>query len=194
MTDLESLLKEHYSAARMRGGRVDEILGAAPSRATPSRVWYARISALAAALVVGFGFLHVHIVERDTEARVLAEIAMNHKRQLAVEVSAGDFAAVERALDRLDIAIRPAGDLLADFDLLGGRYCSIEGGLAAQIKLSDRGTGRIHTLYATALTPALAGIADAIAVHDGVEISLWREGEVFFALAGEGRRGGRLSE
>ncbi len=195
MPDLESLLREHYARSRLPEDRASRILTGAPARTAPrrvqpNRVWHLRIAAVAAALVAGFGLLHFHIVERDAEIRVLAEIAMNHKKQLAVEVSAGSFSAVERALDRLDIPIRPSGDRLAGYDLLGGRYCSIQGGLAAQLRLRDRETGRPHTLYATALTPALTGLEDA-AVHDGIVIALWREGAVFFALAGDRPQGER---
>ena len=57
MTDLERLLKDYYEDAALSEDRVHAILAGAP-RATPPRVWYMRIAAVAATLVVGFGFLH----------------------------------------------------------------------------------------------------------------------------------------
>ena len=117
--------------------------------------------------------------------RVLAEIAMNHRKQLDVEVAAEDFSAIAGALDRLNFTVRPPPALGEAFVPVGGRYCSIQGALAAQLKLRHRETGATHTLYAAALTPALANLAEKETVFDGVSIRLWNDGEVFFGLAGQ---------
>ena len=184
MTDLESHLQEHYARARLSDARIEQILAAAPARATPPRVWYARLGSLAAALVIGLGGLHFHLVERDIAARVLAEVAMNHGKQLDVEIASGDIAVVAAALDRLDIHLRPSGQWPARYALLGGRYCSIQGGLAAQLKLRDQETGDLHTLYATRLTSDLETVVDTATTYDNVGITFWRDGDVFFTLAG----------
>ena len=109
MNDLESRLREHYSRARLPDARIEQILAAAPARVTPPRVWYARLGSVAAALVVGLAGLHLQLVERDITARVLAEFAMNHSKQLDIEIASGDVAVVAAALDRLDIPLRPPG-------------------------------------------------------------------------------------
>ncbi|MDE0713190.1 MAG: hypothetical protein OXH60_13780 [Rhodospirillales bacterium] len=184
MTDLESHLREHYARARLSDARIEQILAAAPARATPPRVWYARLGSLAAALVIGLGGLHFHLVERDIAARVLAEVAMNHGKQLDVEIASGDIAVVASALDRLDIPLRPSSQWPARYALLGGRYCSIQGGLAAQLKLRDQETGDLHTLYATRLTSDLETVVDTATTYDNVGITFWRDGDVFFTLAG----------
>ena len=71
------------------------------------------------------------------------------------------------------------------FDLLGGRYCSIQGGIAAQFKLRDRESGAVRTLYATKLTPALAGIAESNSIHGDLAISLWQDDGIFYGLASD---------
>ncbi len=185
MTDLERLIKDYYAEAELSEGRVDAILAGAPPRATPPRVWYMRLAAVAATLVLGFGFLHFYLTERDTAMRVLAEIAMNHKKQLAVEVTADNFVDIGRALEQLEFQVPRPERLLAGFELFGGRYCSIQGNLAAQLKLRDPENGAVHTLYVTGLTSGLAGVADGTAIHDGVEITLWHEKDVFFGLASD---------
>ena len=184
MTDLESHLQEHYARARLSDARIEQILAATPAKATPPRVWYARLGSLAAALVVGLGGLHFHLIERDIAARVLAEVAMNHGKQLDAEIASGDVAVVAAALDRLDIPLRPPGQWPARYALLGGRYCSIQGGLAAQLRLRDQETGELHTLYATRLTSDLETVVDTATTYDNVGITFWRDRDVFFALAG----------
>ena len=184
MPELDELIERHYAAQRLPAARLDAILAATPRRQPAPRVWYRRMAAVAAGLLLCFGAFHVWMQERDATRRVLAEIAMNHQKQLEVEVAGAEFAAVARALDRIDFEIRPPEALRGAFELLGGRYCSIQGVLAAQLTLRDRGTGAMHTLYATGVTPALAGIGGVATVFDGVPIRLWHEGAVFFGLAG----------
>lgn len=184
MTDLESRLQEHYAQARLSDARIEQILAAAPAKVTSPRVWYARLGSVAAALVVGLGVLHFHLVERDITARVLAEVAMNHSKQLDVEIASGDLTVVAAALDRLEIPLRAPGQWPARYALLGGRYCSIQGGLAAQLKLRHQETGDLHTLYATRLTSDLQTVVDIATTYDNVGITFWRDRDVFFALAG----------
>lgn len=183
MRELDSLIKAHYRRQRLTEDRVDAILERAkPSRAS-ERVWYLRVAALAAVLVAGFVFTHVQITEADLTTRVLAEIAMNHNKRLAVEVAAADYDELQAAMDRLDFPIQPPAGLRADYELLGARYCSIHGKLAAQVKIRARDTGRLLTLYATGLTPELANISRQETVYDDVRIEMWTEGGVFFGLA-----------
>ncbi len=183
MAELDSLITAHYRRQRLAEERVDTMLERArPGRAS-ERVWYQRVAAIAAVLVAGFVFTHLQLTERDLTTRVLAEIAMNHHKQLAVEVATADYGELQAAMDRLDFSIRPAAELRADYELLGGRYCSIQGKLAAQVKIRARDSGRLLTLYATELTPELANISRQETVHDAVRIKMWSESDVFFGLA-----------
>ncbi len=200
MTDLlDTAIKAHYDRQELSDEKLDAILAmaaretdrpvASPAAPAPprssERVWYARLAAMAAMLLLGFGLFHVWFTERDLSHRVLGEIAMNHLEELSVEVASADYAAVQGSLDQLEFSILPPASVRQRFELIGGRYCSIEGGLAAQLKLRDRETGQVETLYATRLTDALKGIAPQESLHDDVRISLWSEGDVFFGLAAD---------
>ena len=185
MSDLEGLTQEYYAGERLSDDRLEAILQGAPPRTSSARTWYMRLGAIAATLIVGFAVLHTYLVERDTATRVLDEIAMNHRKQLAVEVVATDFETLGRALDRLDFPVAAPREIAAQFDLLGGRYCSIQGGIAAQVKLRDRESGAVRTLYATKLKPALSGIAESNSIHGDVAISLWQDDGIFFGLASD---------
>jgi len=67
--------------------------------------------------------------------------------------------------------------------MLGGRYCSIQGRLAAQIKLEDE-AGRVLTLYQTRFSEAFEGISEQRCELDGIQVRIWREGGLLFGLAG----------
>ncbi|MAE95782.1 MAG: hypothetical protein CL910_14085, partial [Deltaproteobacteria bacterium] len=74
---------------------------------------------------------------------ILREIALNHSKNLTVEFAAVGYPRLREQMAELDFSLRaprrtPGGDL----HMLGGRYCSIQGRLAAQIKLEDE-RGRV---------------------------------------------------
>ena len=67
--------------------------------------------------------------------------------------------------------------------MLGGRYCSIQGRLAAQIKLEDE-HGSVLTLFQTNFDERFDGLTEVQRELDGIRIRVWREGDLLFALAG----------
>lgn len=66
--------------------------------------------------------------------------------------------------------------------VVGARYCSIQGHLAAQIKLEDS-QGKHYTLYERSLidTPTLPNQSEYRV--DGIRVQAWREAGLFFGLA-----------
>ena len=89
-------------------------------------------------------------------------------------------------MDRLDFKLAPIKDLPGKFSLLGGRYCSIQGKLAAQLKVKDIVSGNIATLYVTTSTDKLEKIANQQVVFDNVTIRMWQDGKNFYGLATDG--------
>lgn len=114
---------------------------------------------------------------------VAKEIALNHNKRLNVEFSARDYMELRKKMGKLDFPTIASVRLQrGQYQLVGGRYCSIQGQLAAQIKLKDN-KGRVHTLYQTPDTNTLAGLAEGERQVDGLRISLWREAGLVFGLA-----------
>jgi len=83
----------------------------------------------------------------------------------------------------LDFGLARPESLAANYRLIGGRYCSIQGRLAAQLKVEDTNSGEIATLYITPVTERLIGISDQQVVHDNVNIKLWKADNFFYGLA-----------
>jgi len=69
---------------------------------------------------------------------------------------------------------------IQNLQLLGARYCSIQGELAA---LEDK-IGRTYTLYQSPVTDDLLGLKAGERVQDGLRLKLWREAGLFFGLVG----------
>lgn len=114
---------------------------------------------------------------------VSEEIALNHNKQLSIEYSASNFKELRAQMEKLDFTPIASARLEgAGLKFIGARYCSIQGQLAAQIKLVDK-EGRTQTLYQTQLTNKLKELDEQEYYVDGVKIKQWQEKGLFFGLA-----------
>ncbi|NIP30529.1 MAG: hypothetical protein GTO02_11210, partial [Candidatus Dadabacteria bacterium] len=53
---------------------------------------------------------------------------MNHNKKLSVEVVSKDYSELSLMLKKLDFAlVKPDSQFTKNYELLGGRYCSIQG-------------------------------------------------------------------
>ena len=182
MNSIEKRIEDHYNNKQMPEARVDALLRRGSGRRKLRerlRVW-----AVAAALLVAATGLYRYWQQGELAERVFVEVAMNHRKNLTVEVASGRYETVQQGLDRLDFSILPAAETLGpQYALLGGRYCSIQGRLAAQLKVQDRRLQKAQTLYVAQLHPSLAEIVPLTQERDGVRIRLWSADGRFFALA-----------
>jgi len=137
----------------------------------------------AASIVLALALIFVINPDSVTE-RVAQEVAMNHNKALTVEYPTNSYEVLSKQMDKLDFTLRvPSEAVQQGLALVGGRYCSIQGQLAAQIKLSDS-DGRIYTLYQTHSGEQLKSINAGQLQLDHVDIQLWEEQGLLFALAG----------
>lgn len=178
---LDGALRRYYAEHRLAGHRVDRLVEEG-RKARRNRWKPALVTGVAAMLLVSLGGIHLHQKRADFRNAVLAEVAMNHSKNLPPEFEAANFPEVALALPRLGIAPEP-GVPIPGADVAGARYCSIQGRLAGLIRLDV--DGRRHTLYVTSATEELVRLDALEAIHDGVGIRLWSEGDRFFALAGD---------
>jgi hypothetical protein len=115
---------------------------------------------------------------------ILREIALNHSKNLMVEYAAIEYPRLREQMGELDFPLRaPRQITRGKLRMLGGRYCSIRGRLAAQIKLEDE-HGRVLTLYQTSFDEHFDGLPELQREQDGIQIRVWREDDLLFALAG----------
>ena len=192
-------IKKYYQDQHLSVGSVERILScgeqAAQDRQNRSQKRTSFFSAnqiKLGALAVAASFLlaivigQTYFFSRSATELVLAEIAMNHNKRLNVEYPYQDYQKLQAAMDRLDFKLAPLSDLPGEFSLLGGRYCSILGKLAAQLKVKGNNSGNIATLYVTPASEKLQNIANQQVVFDSVTIRMWQDGENFYGLATDG--------
>lgn len=114
---------------------------------------------------------------------IAKEVIKNHIRLRPLEVSSDNFSVVGDYFTQLDFNLTPSQLITTDSGLkiLGGRYCSIQSEIAAQIRYQDK-KGHAHTLYQTGYTSEIFddlnlkdNLQPKIFEVDGFRVSIWLE-------------------
>ena len=126
-------------------------------------------------------------------ARIADEVARNHLALKPMEMTSGSLQDIRGYFKKLDFLPRQTR-LLAGFDTrtLGGRYCSIGGGIAVQLRVQEAG-GELRTLYQVRHDPKRFGTLPDIgkgktparAAARGVAVKVWVENGLLFAMTGD---------
>lgn len=182
---LKSTVEETGKGERKRWSRLRSFL------ASPFRYRFSTPGLAYASLLILLVYIAWMVTERpdggggrfDLSRAVAKEIAMNHRKQLGVEFGATTIADLHRRMNKLDFEPIRSVRVSKTFRMIGARYCSIQGGIAAQIQLAD-GSGRRYTLYQTRLVDPLTRLrSQALEIQD-LRLRLWRENDVFLGLIG----------
>lgn len=118
--------------------------------------------------------------------QVMSEIAYNHKKEMPVEVASSSINAIGKYLNRLDFSLISSSALTgAGWELIGGRYCAINGKLAAQLKVKNVSDNKVYTLYQAASGDDLSEATKVSHTEmvDGVEVLIWKEKGLLLGLA-----------
>ncbi|MBT3604216.1 MAG: hypothetical protein HOE48_13560 [Candidatus Latescibacteria bacterium] len=182
MSNLDKHIKQHYQSKALSQSKVDAILTEGNEK-RPTRSWRSFSPLVAAALlIIGFVFFNNYQAQNLLNQRVITEIAMNHSKQLDAEITTSDYDDLQTKLNRVDFPIY-SETIPENHQLLGGRYCSIQGELAAQLKLKHKKTGDVKTLYVTRLTPTLKNVKNQTITQNSITTQLWKTSDCLFALA-----------
>ena len=132
--------------------------------------------------------------EGDLSRRIADEVAANHLKLKPMEVRGARIADVRdyfTELDFLPVQTRLPG--ASDLELLGGRYCSVQGVTAAQLRLRQDEAAPLQTLYQAPYDPQRFGPVPNLDDGErpltlgarGLEVQLWVEKGILVALIRE---------
>jgi len=132
--------------------------------------------------------------ELALEQRIGSEVAENHINLKPLEIQTSSIKDIRGFLSKLDFL--PIESVLlkgGTKSLIGGRYCSIQGVRAAQLRLKDSNTGQIQSLYETVYDPNVfsnlpelkEGQKPVTVYSKGLAVDIWVEKGLLFALTRE---------
>lgn len=146
-----------------------------------------RWSSLALVTLSLFLMISVWIISentyRDIEVDIAKEITLNHHKELQPDYFDTNVNNLQIKMPKLDFKIINSEKLnLLSAKLLGARYCSIQGNIAAQLKYLGADNKKI-TIYQTRVDHLSKIITPGEYYKDNVKIKLWVEDNVLFGLA-----------
>lgn len=116
----------------------------------------------------------------------LSMIAYHHNKQMVMEIESSSFIETGAYLSKLDFALIESDKLSSDnWDLIGGRYCALNGRLAAQLRIRNRKNRNVYTFYQlTAPSNISRREKDYESFEKGIKVKLWQEKGLLSGIAG----------
>ncbi|UCB56064.1 MAG: hypothetical protein JSW45_05920 [Thiotrichales bacterium] len=149
------------------------------------------IAGAVAAFVIAFMLTPLLVEQGDVRERIAMEVAKNHIKLKPMEVETASIEGIRDYFEKLDFL--PVSSLLverAGLELVGGRYCSLQGITAAQLRVREPGSDNLQTLYQTEYIedvfsdmPVVEEGGEPVELYvKGVRVKIWVEKGLLFAL------------
>ena len=142
-----------------------------------------------AALVASVLLLSLYLF-KDAESiaeRLSKEVAYNHNKNMPMEIKTSSLDQIQNYLIKLDFKLIQSERISpSKWELVGGRYCSLQGRMAALMKIVDKPGGKGYTFYQVPYFKDLDKVSTLPleTYIDGIRVKLWREKSLLLALAG----------
>ena len=165
------------------------------TQATNNYFPWLNVAVLASVVIISllsFYFLKpLYFAPQNIELRIAEEVAGNHLKLKPLEIKINHMQGIQNYFKHLDfLPVKPTFLDPTKQTLIGGRYCSIQGVTAAQLRIKDKNSGAIHSLYETlydkrvfsSLPEIDAGEQPLTVYAKGIKVKIWVEKGVLFAL------------
>ncbi|MCJ8339561.1 MAG: hypothetical protein MJK10_13920 [Pseudomonadales bacterium] len=183
-TDSQKLklqLRAHYLQQQLSSRQLQQLQGLT---ANSNRHFFSAITAVAASTIFALG-LYLFNFSTPDYSNISREIAYNHNSKMQMEVLSPALNDVKGHLNRLGFNLVSSSKLDSEkLHLIGGRYCNINGKIAAQMKLQHSETKKVYTFYQAKMPADIVDSFEEVEVLiDGVKVKLWREKGLLMGLA-----------
>ena len=197
--NLKNVLRQHLEKKSLSEKQLDSLLqlqtkktGQDTTETKKSYHWvaFAAVFFIAISNVFYFGLTSRLAMDK----RIGSEVAKNHIKLKPLEIQTSSIQVIRNYFTELDFSPVESALLGASTKrLIGGRYCSIQGITAAQLRLKDDKTGQVQSLYQTVYDkkifsdlPELEDNQKPVTVYSkGLAVDIWVEKGLLFALTRE---------
>jgi hypothetical protein len=194
---LKKLIRDKFDEVELSDSQLDELSRFQQEGTLPERSWWLRPAGAAAIVFLALAGMLAPQLYRSHQSQVLLEsiaqeVADNHLKLKPLEVESSNLRNVLGYFQDLDFQLLASPVIAGNPGdrLLGGRYCSIQGIDAAQLRVASA-TGTLSTWYEATLPADKLRLVPELAAGDragefvirGVEIRIWQESGVVFAKA-----------
>lgn len=143
--------------------------------------------AVSLAIFLLIGYLWKSSSSQMNLATLPKEIAYHHNKKMDSEIKTNSYSEMKVFLTKLDFNLIQSTRLPSDdWELLGGRYCSLQGRLAAQIKIKNKKNNKTYTLYQLARPENMSQSTTLFEGYsEGAKIKIWSENDLLLGIAGD---------
>ncbi len=189
MTDIDDRLRDHYRGLVLDDSGIDQIAEAGSvntlglitlSASHLQMVSRAAVAILFVALSIG---IHQYGTHAERSTRTFNEAAMNHSTRLQLEFESADIGEIDNSMSQLPFEVALPAEFGEQLALLGARYCTINGELAAHVKFLDKTTDKQVSLFMTRSADGLRTMNETRERVDGVNVKLWNESGLYYIMA-----------
>jgi len=199
MTNIDDRVREYYRSQALPEDIVDAMLAQATEAQAAEPVnklplWRLAIEKLqikriqvglaAAVLLMVAASVHNHGVHAERTDRAVKEVAMNHTNRFELDYESDSVAALDESMALLPFELSLPKHFSEQYRVEGARYCSLSGQVAAHVKLIHRSTHKPFSVFMTRAADELDVIDDSSAAVDGLNVNIWRESGLLYALVG----------
>lgn len=188
---LKNQVKEYFGQYELTSNQLQE-LEAAQENVQKGKIarGYVRYGSIVAASLIIFSLIGYfwRITPRQMNLESLPqEIAYHHNKKMDSEIKTHSYPELKTFLAKLDFNLIQSKRLPSDeWELLGGRYCSLQGRLAAQIKIKNKKDNKVYTLYQLAIPEDIdSPIKSFEAYSGGAKVKIWSENDLLLGIAGD---------
>lgn len=192
---LKQSVRDHIELYTLDGDQLHKLesLGGQPAPATTRKVsvYGFAFAGAVAAFLLAFFLTPLLIEQDDVRERIAMEVATNHIKLKPLEIETRSIEGIRDYFNKLDfipVSSKRVSD--AGLELIGGRYCSLQGISAAQLRVRKPGSNTVQTLYQTeyrkdvfASMPVLEQDDEPVDIYvKGIKVTIWVEKGLLFAL------------
>ncbi len=180
MSNLENKIIEFYKGQTLSEAQYRKLTRSS----TPRPLWSAPLRYAAVAMLVigvaGVFWAYQSYQQRQHWQAYAQEVAFNHLKGLDSDFQTSNIAELNQKMPKLNFELSLPASIQSNYELLGGRYCSIDNRMASQLKLKNQ-RDEIVTLYVLKSEPKEQ--VDRQLWVDSTYIQLWNEDAALYVLA-----------
>lgn len=186
---IEDQIRDYYAGQKASPDtieRVKQMIRAGAPMPRPRRAWVSTAAAvilLAGLSLVWTAARHTARSPHQLAAALAHQAALGHNEKRELEFRVNDCAELQRQMKSLDFTpVEPAMMRQMNMHIVGARYTTIAGKMAAQILYVDQ-KGIPCTLYEVRPVDQLARVPAGEHQVDGLHVAVWREKGLVMVLA-----------
>ncbi|MDQ8205267.1 hypothetical protein [Pelagicoccus sp. SDUM812003] len=189
--DLDQKFRDCFLAQELSRKSVERILASGREKKKEHdrdawwRPWLPVAVAAAFVMLMSFELAKRYDVSEFAQ-KVAGEIAMRHNGDRPFDIEASSFDAVQNGLKDLAFSVTPhvKQGLLSAYEVVGARYCWLEGQQGVHLRVRNRSSGVLCSLYIASLKGPLSELkATENEVHlDANDVRMWEDSDRLFAL------------